>query len=186
MRHNIFKTILLSTGLGFFFQTWPKSFHVGDKAENFILPNQDGKKISLDSYLGNYVILYFYPKDNTPGCTKEACNLQADWDAFTKQGIDVIGISYDSVKSHKKFAEKQGIKFNLLSDSNKKVAKRYSACSYFLEIFPMPFPKRKTFIIDPQGYIINIINNVDVGTHTYKALTIINEHKKINQKHLNR
>ena len=142
------------------------------------MQNQDNQQISLDSYLGKYVILYFYPKDNTPGCTKEACSLQANWEAFTKEGIEVIGINYDSVKSHKKFAAKQGIKFNLLSDSNKKVAKRYSACWYLLELFPMPFPKRKTFIINPQGYIIEIINNVDVGTHTYMALKIIDAHKK--------
>ena len=178
MKFNFFKTALLSTGLGFFLQTSPKSFHVGDKAENFTLLNQDNKEVSLDSYLGKYAILYFYPKDNTPGCTKEACSLQADWDIFTKKGIDVIGISYDSVKSHKNFAKKQGIKFNLLSDGKKKVAKRYSACSYFLELFPMPFPKRKTFIIDPKGYIVEIINNVDVGTHTYMALKIIDAHKK--------
>ncbi len=182
MKYNFFKIVLLSSGLGFFFQTSPKSFHVGDKAENFTLLNQDNQEISLDSYLGKYVILYFYPMDKTPGCTKQACSLQADWNVFTKQGIDVIGISYDSVKSHKSFAKKQGIKFNLLSDSKKKVAKRYSACQYLLELFPMPFPKRKTFIIDPQGYIIEIINNVDVGTHTYKALQIIEGHKKSHTK----
>ena len=178
MKQNFLKTLLLSTGLGFFFQTAPKSFHVGDKAENFTLPNQDGKEVSLDSYLGKYVILYFYPKDNSPGCTKQGCSLQADWDIFKERGIDVIGISYDSVKSHKNFAKKQGITFNLLSDSKKKVAKRYSACQYLLELFPMPFPKRKTFIIDPKGYIVEILNNVDVGTHTYTALRIIDAHKK--------
>lgn len=182
MKQNIFKTILLSFGLGFFFQTNAKSFHVGDKAENFTLPNQDNQQISLDSYLGKYVILYFYPMDKSSGCTKQACSLQADWEIFERQGIAVIGISYDSVKSHKSFANKEGIKFNLLSDSKKKVAKRYSACQYLFELFPMPFPKRKTFIIDPQGYIIEIINNVDVGTHTYMALKIIDAHKKSHTK----
>ena len=159
-----------------------QALNIGDKAPDFSLPNQDNAQIALSSYKGHYIVLYFYPKDNTPGCTKQACSIQANWDVFTKQGITVLGISYDSPKSHKQFSKKYNLRFNLLSDSNKKVAKLYGACRYALGFMPMPFPRRKTFIIDPSGTIIDIIDNVDVGTHTYLALDIIKKDKKIGHK----
>jgi len=97
---------------------------VGKKAPDFSLLNQDGKKISLKDYLGKKVVLYFYPKDDTSGCTKEACNFRDEFPKFTKTKSVILGVSPDSVKSHKKFAEKYDLNFDLLADEEKKVVEK--------------------------------------------------------------
>lgn len=103
------------------------SLNIGDKAPQFELLNQDGVKIALKDFIGKKVILYFYPKDNTPGCTTEACDFSANYDKFGGKNAVIIGISPDSVASHEKFISKFDLKHILLSDSEKEVAKAYGA-----------------------------------------------------------
>jgi peroxiredoxin Q/BCP len=125
--------------------------------------DQDGKAHSLSEYRGQQVVVYFYPKDDTPGCTKEACSIRDDFEQFTKNGIKVFGVSYDDKQSHKKFAEKYDIPFSLLSDSDKSVSKAYGAGGIF-------FPSRKTYLINAAGILIKIYENVDVTTHGAQIL----------------
>ncbi len=98
---------------------------VGKKAPDFTLLNQDGKKISLKDFKGKKIVLYFYPKDNTSGCTKEACSFRDDFPKFKKTDAVILGVSPDSVSSHKKFAEKYNLPFNLLADEDKKIVQLY-------------------------------------------------------------
>ncbi|MCF7824920.1 MAG: peroxiredoxin [Candidatus Marinimicrobia bacterium] len=136
---------------------------VGQKAPDFTLVDQDGKDHTLSDYVGQQVVVYFYPKDDTPGCTKEACSIRDDYTKFEKDSIQVFGISYDDVKSHKAFAEKYNLPFTLLSDSDKSVSKAYGASGIFL-------PSRKTFLIDKAGILRKIYNNVDVTSHGEEIL----------------
>ena len=101
------------------------AINVGDKAPSFKLKNQDAKVISLSDLKGKPVVLYFYPKDDTPGCTKEACNFRDEFPKFGKMKAEIIGVSTDSVESHKKFANKYKLPFNLLSDEKKEVVEKY-------------------------------------------------------------
>ena len=100
---------------------------VGNQAPDFSLQDQDNKTRTLHEFKGQYVVLYFYPKDNTPGCTKQACQLRDNFGEFKKQNIVVLGINYDSPSTHKEFAQQHNLPFTLLSDTNKKVAKQYGA-----------------------------------------------------------
>ncbi|MBT3228376.1 MAG: peroxiredoxin [Candidatus Marinimicrobia bacterium] len=136
---------------------------VGEAAPDFNMLDQDGKAHSLSEYRGQQVVVYFYPKDDTPGCTKEACSIRDDFEQFTKNGIKVFGVSYDDKQSHKKFAEKYDIPFSLLSDSDKSVSKAYGAGGIF-------FPSRKTYLINAAGILIKIYENVDVTTHGAQIL----------------
>ena len=128
---------------------------IGDFAPDFTLPNQDGVKISLSSFKGTRVVIYFYPKDNTPGCTKEACSFRDRWDLFKSHNIQVLGISKDSSKSHLKFIDKYQLPFELLTDSEPcPVATLYE--SYGLKKFmgkEYYGMMRHTFVIDKQGKI---------------------------------
>jgi len=128
---------------------------VGDTAPDFTLPNQDGVEISLSSFIGTRVVIYFYPKDNTPGCTKEACSFRDRWDLFKSHNIQVLGISKDSSKSHLKFIDKYQLPFELLTDSEPcPVATLYE--SYGLKKFmgkEYYGMMRHTFIIDKEGKI---------------------------------
>ncbi|MFH1253978.1 MAG: peroxiredoxin [bacterium] len=146
---------------------------VGEIAPDFSLPDQDNKIRSLSEFKGRYVVLYFYPKDNTPGCTKQACSLRDNFSEFEKRNIIVIGINYDSPKTHKKFKDANHLPFILLSDSSKAVAKKYGAKNWWF----LPFPYRMTFVINPQGNICSILENVDVSTHTATILQIIQQEK---------
>ena len=149
------------------------AFSVGDQPPAFSLPDQDSRVRTLNEFKGKYVVLYFYPKDNTPGCTKQACHLRDTFGEFKKQDIVVLGINYDSPEKHKKFAQKHNLPFILLSDSKKKVAKAYGAKNWWF----LPFPRRMTFIIDPQGIICSIISKVNIRKHAAKVLDIIAQHK---------
>lgn len=137
----------------------------GDKAPGFTLPNQDGKDISLNDHSGKWVILYFYPKDNTSGCTKEACDFTEKRNEYEGLGAVVIGISPDSIASHERFINKHGIEIELLSDPEKEVLKAYGAWGEkrnYGRVYEGVI--RSTFLISPQGRIRRIWKNVKVRT----------------------
>lgn len=139
---------------------------VGNKAPSFTLMGDDGKEYSLDDYRGKKVLLYFYPKDNTPGCTKEACSLR-DWnDEIIKRGVTVMGVSKDTIQSHNKFREKHNLNFILLSDPEKSVHMAYDAWGEKKLYGKVSLGTiRKTFLIDESGNIEKIWNKVAVATH---------------------
>ena len=137
-----------------------------NKAPSFTLMGDDGKEYSLDDYRGKKVLLYFYPKDNTPGCTKEACSLR-DWnDEIIKRGVTVMGVSKDTIQSHNKFREKHNLNFILLSDPEKSVHMAYDAWGEKKLYGKVSLGTiRKTFLIDESGNIEKIWNKVAVATH---------------------
>jgi thioredoxin-dependent peroxiredoxin len=149
---------------------------VGDKAPNFKLKNQDGKTISLSDLKGKPVVLYFYPKDDTSGCTKEACNFRDEFPKFGKMKAEIIGISADSVESHKKFAEKYKLPFNLLSDEQKEVIEKYGVWQeksmYGRKYMGIV---RTTFIIDSSGKISKIFPKVKVDQHNEEVMEALKE-----------
>ncbi len=146
------------------------------KAPNFTLPEQNGKEVSLSDYKGKWVILYFYPKDMTSGCTKEAVGFSEKIDEFTKRNAVVIGISKDTTESHKKFAEKYNLKITLLSNKDAKVIKEYGAWGkkkmYGKE---KEGTIRSTFIISPEGEILHEWKNVKVDGHVEEVLKKLDE-----------
>lgn len=141
----------------------------GEFAPDFELPDSNNKLHKLSSFRGKNVILYFYPKDDTPGCTKQACDLRDNFHKLTETGAEVIGISTDSVESHQNFVKKYAIPFLLLSDSNKQVAKLYNVIKKILNI-ETPLTTRTTFIIDKGGKIKKILENVDPNKHISEIL----------------
>jgi len=149
---------------------------VGDKAPTFKLKNQDGKTISLSDLKGKPVVLYFYPKDDTSGCTKEACNFRDEFPKFGKMKAEIIGISADSVESHKKFAEKYKLPFNLLSDEQKEVIEKYGVWQeksmYGRKYMGIV---RTTFIIDSSGKISKIFPKVKVDQHNEEVMVALKE-----------
>jgi len=143
----------------------------GDTAPKFTLPSSDGNEISLTDFRGKKVVLYFYPKDETPGCTIEACSFRDDLSAFKRKGAVVLGISVDSVESHKRFAGKHSLPFPLLSDEEKKVVRAYGVWKQ-KNRYGRKFmgTERTTFIIDEQGIIKHIFARVQVDGHTKEVL----------------
>ena len=135
----------------------------GTKAPDFILPGSDGKMHSLLSQKGNLVVLYFYPKDNTPGCTKEACDFNDNLDRLAKKGCIVFGISKDSIQSHKKFIDKYQLNFTLLSDESLETHMDYEVLDTHKVI-------RTTFLIDKNGMIAKIWPGVSVKGHVDAVL----------------
>jgi len=135
-------------------------------APNFTLQNQDGIEMSLKDFRGSWVVLYFYPKDNTPGCTTEACDFSSELDEFDTLGAKIIGVSKDSIKSHKNFETKHGLKITLLSDPEREVLKSYGAWGvkkmYGKDV---EGTIRSTFIINPNGEIVAEFKNVKVKGH---------------------
>ena len=149
---------------------------VGDKATLFKGINQDGKEISLSDFSGKKLILYFYPKDNTPGCTAESCNLNDNYDAWLAKGFEVVGVSPDSVQSHQKFQSKFGLKFNLIADTEKEILQAYGAWGE-KSMYGKKYMGvlRTTFLIDENGVIQGIFEKVQTKDHTnqiLKTLTI--------------
>jgi len=136
---------------------------VGQPAPAFKLQDQDGKWRSLSDYEGKWVALYFYPKDDTPGCTTQACAFRDNVFAFNKEGAVILGISVDDVASHKKFAEKHGLPFTLLADADKKVAKEYGVLKNYGVV---EVARRDTFLVDPQGRIAKHYESVDPDTNS--------------------
>ena len=132
------------------------------KAFNFSLPDQTGKVHKLSNYLGKWVVLYFYPKDDTPGCTKEACGFRDSTLLFKEKGVVILGVSKDSIDSHKKFAEKYHLNFPIFSDVDGKVIKDYKTQGIFT--------KRITYLINPKNEIFKIYGKVDPLIHTGEIL----------------
>ena len=152
-------------------------------APEFTLPDQDGKMHSLADYRGTWVLLYFYPKDDTPGCTKEACAIRDNFPDFKKLKMAVLGVSTDSVKSHKKFEEKYGLPFTLLADEDKEVVKLYGVWGkkkFAGNEYEGTF--RTSFLIDPDGNIAKIYENVKPEKHTEEILTDLKEAQAAKQK----
>ena len=143
----------------------------GTLAPDFEAKDQDGNTIKLSDYKGKKVILYFYPKDNTPGCTAQACNLRDNYELLLKQGYQVIGISSDSEKSHKKFIEKHSLPFPLIADTEKEVHNLYGTWgekNMYGRKYMGTF--RTTFVIDEEGKIAEIIKKVKTKEHTNQIL----------------
>jgi peroxiredoxin Q/BCP len=140
---------------------------VGQPAPAFKLQDQDGKWHSLGDYKGKWVAVYFYPKDDTPGCTTQACSFRDNIFAFNKEGAVILGISVDDVESHKKFAEKHGLPFALLADADKAVAKQYGVLKNY---GVAEFARRDTFIIDPEGRVAKHYESVDPDGHSKVVL----------------
>ena len=140
---------------------------IGVQAPNFKLQDQDGKLHSLADYRGKKLVLYFFPRANTPPCKKQACGLRDKYDSFENSNISILGISFDPEKRLKGFKEKHNIDFNFLSDTKKETAKSYGVNKFF-------FTSRKTFLIDENGILIKKINSVDVSTHAEEVLKMFN------------
>ena len=147
------------------------TLEVGDKAPEFEALNQDGVKVALKDFVGKNVVLYFYPKDNTPGCTTEACEFSANYDQFIKNDTVIIGVSPDSVKSHAGFIAKQDLKHILLSDEDKEISKLYGVWqikkNYGKEYLGIV---RSTFVIGKDGKIVKIYKSVKAKDHAAKVL----------------
>ncbi len=143
----------------------------GDKAPDFQGRDQQGNTISLDDFKGKKLVLYFYPKDSTPGCTAQACDLRDNYDAMLQRGYQVVGVSADSEKSHQKFAEKHQLPFPLIADTDKQILKAYQVWG------PKKFMgkefdgiHRTTFVIDEQGTIEDVIQKVKTKDHASQIL----------------
>jgi peroxiredoxin Q/BCP len=144
---------------------------VGDAAPDFTGKDQDGKQISLSDYRGKKVILYFYPKDNTPGCTAQACNLRDNKDALAKEGYEVLGVSTDDVASHKDFSSKYSLPFSLIADTDKTINEKYGVwVEKERDGKKFQGTARTTFVIDEKGVITNIIDKVETKDHASQVL----------------
>lgn len=139
----------------------------GSSAPEFTLPSQEGSSVSLKDYRGKWVVLYFYPKDQTPGCTREAHNFQADQTKYAERDAVVLGVSVDSVDSHKKFCTKEGLNFKLLADTDHKVSDSYGSLT---NLGLVKFANRHTFLIDPNGKIAKTYTSVDPVKHSTEVL----------------
>jgi peroxiredoxin Q/BCP len=145
---------------------------VGSPAPEFKLQDQNGKWHQLKNYRGKWVALYFYPKDQTPGCTTQACEFRDNVFAFREANTQILAISVDDVESHQKFSEKHGLPFPLLADTNKQAVKSYDVMSF------TGFAKRETFVIDPQGAIVKRYIVGDPKGHSQTVLKDIQELQK--------
>lgn len=147
------------------------SLTAGNKAPDFKVNDQDGKEVKLSDFRGKKVVLYFYPKDMTPGCTAESCNLRDNYRTLQKQGYEVLGVSTDNEKSHRKFIEKEKLPFRLLADTEKSIHTKYGT---WVEksMYGRKYmgTARVTFIINEQGIIEEIIEKVDTKNHTDQIL----------------
>jgi len=148
---------------------------VGQIAPAFTLSSQDGSEISLTSFRGKWVVLYFYPKDKTPGCTIEAHNFQRDQAKFDAAGAVILGVSMDTPDSHKNFCTKEGLTFRLLADPEHKVVDAYGSLGGFAGL---KMASRNTFLIDPQGKVVKVWTKVEVQHHSEDVLAAISELKK--------
>src|ERR1700751_5856546 len=150
---------------------------VGKLAPNFTLPSQEGTPVTLDSYRGKWVVLYFYPKDMTTGCTIEAHNFQQDISKYQQLDAVVVGVSVDSTDSHKEFCAKEGLSFKLLSDQDKTVVAQYRSMG---DHNCVKMAKRNTFLIDPQGKIVQVWTAVNPQQHSEQVLAALSGYQKKN------
>ena len=162
----LFPTLLL---LAFFAVAadQPQPPAAGSPAPAFTLPNQEGAQVSLDQFKGKWIVLYFYPKDFTSGCTVEAHNFQRDIDKYAQKNAVILGVSVDDVNSHKSFCAKEGLNFKLLADSNHAVVQKYGS---IMEYNGMTLAARNTFLIDPTGMIRKVYLKVDPQGHSTEVL----------------
>jgi peroxiredoxin Q/BCP len=144
---------------------------IGDKAPEFTGIDHNGNEISLNKFKGKKLVLYFYPKDNTPGCTAEACDLRDNYQRFIAEGYEVVGVSKDSTKSHQKFIDKHELPFPLISDESKEIQKMYDAWGK-KKMMGREYEGtlRKTFVIDEEGTIMDIIEKVKTKEHSSQIL----------------
>ena len=145
---------------------------VGSKAPNFTLSDQNSIQHQLSDYEGSWVILYFYPKDDTPGCTTQACDFRDAVKRIIASKSNVFGVSLDSVESHKRFADKNNLPFSLLSDESGEVSEAYDSLNNFMSF---KSAKRNTFIIDPDGKVAKIYISVKPSTHSQMVLNDLNQ-----------
>ena len=146
----------------------------GMKAPQFTLTDANGNTVSLSDFLGKKVVLYFYPKDNTPGCTRQACAFAGAYDAFRERGVEVIGISRDSVASHAKFAEKYGLPFILLSDPERVAIEAYGVWQEKKQYGKVSMGVvRTTFLIDEQGMVAKVMPKVKPDTNAAEILAVL-------------
>lgn len=148
---------------------------VGRPAPEFSLPAQDGTTVNLSDYRGKWVVLYFYPRDMTPGCTREAHNFQADQAKYAAHNAVVLGVSLDSVDSHKKFCAKDSLSFKLLADTEHKVTAAYGSLT---NLGIAKFAARNTFLINPEGRIAKVYTGVDPGRHSAEVLAALDQLQK--------
>jgi peroxiredoxin Q/BCP len=146
----------------------------GDMAPDFTVKNQKGEKVKLSDFRGQKVVLYFYPKDDTPGCTKEACSLRDSFEIFEKKGVKILGVSNDDQQKHQKFISKYNLPFDLLADTDKTVVNLYGVYGeksmYGKKYMGI---HRKTFLIDENGKIAKIFDKVNVSKHAEEILEAI-------------
>jgi peroxiredoxin Q/BCP len=164
---HLISSITLLISIAMFNTLHASTLEAGQAAPEFQLKDQTGETHSLEKYRGQWVILYFYPKDNTPGCTKQACAFRNDYKIISARNTQVLGVSVDTSESHAEFAKKYKLPFPLLADRQGEVAKSYQALTSFGFI---KLAKRHTFIIDPSGTIKKIYRKVDVATHSDQIL----------------
>lgn len=159
------------------------SLKIGSKAPDFKVNDQDGNPVKLSDFKGKKVILYFYPKDQTPGCTAEACNLRDNYKLLQKQGYEVLGVSTDSEKSHQKFIAKERLPFTLLADVEKEIHARYGT---WVEksMYGRKYmgTARVTYVIDENGIISEVIEKVDTKNHTSQILGDVAKPKQMTSK----
>ncbi|WP_348262473.1 peroxiredoxin [Telmatobacter sp. DSM 110680] len=148
---------------------------VGQTAPTFTLPSQDGNQVSLDSFRGKWVVLYFYPKDMTQGCTIEAHNFQRDQAKFDAANAVIVGVSVDTPDSHKQFCTKEGLTFKLLADPEHKVVDQYGSLGNYNG---MTIAMRNTFLIDPKGKIVKVWTKVNPQVHSEEVLAALADAKK--------
>jgi peroxiredoxin Q/BCP len=146
---------------------------VGQMAPDFTLPSQDGSKVSLHDFRGHWVVLYFYPKDGTSGCTLEAHNFQRDLEKYQQLNAEIVGVSVDTPDSHKEFCAKQGLHFKLLADTEKKVSEAYDSLMMIIH-----FSSRNTFLISPDGEIAKVWLGVSPAKHSDEVLAALSSLKK--------
>lgn len=164
-------TFFLSVFIALFSFSHADELKVGNLAPEFTLMNQNGQSLALNDYRGKWVVLYFYPKNDTPGCTTEACSFRDNINRLIAQKAVVLGVSVDSRQSHAEFAEKYKLPFDLLADEQGAVTKSYGA---LLDLKVVKFAKRHSFIIDPQGRIAKIYRQVSPKQHVREVMADLN------------
>ena len=172
MGHATIRRLISGAMLTVFSGALAAELKPGDEAPGFELLDQHSKSHKLSDYAGQWLVLYFYPKDDTPGCTTEACEFRDDVFILRRMDVALLGVSTDDVASHKEFAEKYHLPFSLLSDARGEVARRYGSLT---SLGPLKFAKRHTFVIDPDGRIARVYRDVKPKTHSDQIIADLEE-----------
>jgi len=167
--------IVTACGVGFRAHAAGDVLQSGASAPDFSLPSQEDTAVSLSQFKGKWVVLYFYPKDMSKGCTIEAHNFQRDQPQYADRHAIVLGVSVDTVESHKAFCAKEGLNFKLLADTEHKVVKEYGSTMSYKGV---EIAARNTFILDPEGKIVRVYTNVDPNKHSAEVLAALDELQK--------